>query len=123
MFHRLGYAYQDRRRKAAIDDKYKPARCKYAGWLLKQTQEFLNTFCYTDGTTFYLAEDAAQHSDKQRASLGRKVWRRKDGSDALEDKNVGPSSYAKSQGMPIKIWGLLGNGRLEYWLVPEVVDK
>ena len=46
----------------------------------------------------------------------------KDGSDALQDQNVGASSYAKAQGQPVKIWGLLGNGHLEYFLLPELVD-
>ena len=41
-----------------------------------------------------------------------------DGSDSLEDQNVGPSPYAKSQGRPVKIWGLFFNGRLEYWVLP-----
>ena len=122
-FRRLGYAYRDRRRKAAIEAKYKPGRLSYAAWLLKQDQEYLNTFCYVDGTTFFLANDEAQHADKQRASLGRKVWRREDGSESLEDKNVGPSSYAKAQGKPVKIWGLLGDGHLEYFVVPEIVDE
>ena len=119
-FGRLGYAYRDRRRKAAIAEQYKPARLLYCDWLLKQTQGYLNIFAYTDGTTFFLATNSVGNHDKQRAGLGKKVWRRIDGIDALEDKNVGPSSYAKSQGKPVKIWGLLGNGRLEYFLVPEV---
>ena len=122
-FDRLGYAYRDRRRKPAIADKYKPARIAYCNWLLKQTQAYLNTFAYVDGTTFFLANDEAEHADKQRAALGRKVWRRKDGSDSLEDKNVGPSRYSKSQGLPVKIWGVCGDGHLEYMLLPEVVNK
>ena len=119
---RLGYAYRDRRRKAAIGDKHKPDRLVYCNWLLKQPQTYLNSFAYTDGTTFFLASDEAQCTDKQQAALGRKVWRRKDGQDSLEDKNVGPSAYAKSQGQPVKIWGLWGDGHLEYMLLPEVVD-
>ena len=119
-FRHLGYAYRDRRRKAAISDIYKPARLVYCNWLLKQTQSYLNKFAYTDGTTFFLANDNAQHTGKQRAGLGRKVWRREDGKDSLEDKNVGPSAYAKSQGKPVKIWGVWGDGHLEYWLLPEV---
>ena len=121
-FRRMGYAYRDRRKKAAIGEKYKPARLKYCDWLLKQTQAFLSTFAYTDGTTFFLAVDAAQLEDKQRAGLGKKVWRRIDGSDSLEDKNVGPSCYAKSQGQAVKIWGLWGDGHLEYMLLPDVMD-
>ena len=122
-FRRLGYGYRDRRGKRAIARKYKPSRLAYCDWLLKQTQAYLNTFAYTDGTTFFLAADDAQHDDKQRAALGKKVWRRTDGKDSLQDKNVGASSYAKSQGEPVKIWGLLANGRLEYILLPEVRDK
>ena len=75
-----------------------------------------------DGTTFYLPRTEAENEDKQRAALGKKGWRLKDGSDALEDQNVGPSPYAKSQGRPIKIWGLFFNGRLEYWVLPESDD-
>lgn len=119
-FGRLGYAYRDRRRKAAISDIYKPARIVYCNWLLKQAQSYLNKVAYTDGTTFFLANDEAQHTGKQRAGLGRKVWRREDGQGSLEDKNVGPSAYAKSQGKPVKIWGVWGDGHLEYWLLPEV---
>ena len=122
-FGRLGYAYRDRRRKAAISDKYKPARMVYCSWLLKQAQSYLNTFAYVDGTTFFLANDESQQTGKQRAALGRKVWRREDGSDSLEDKNVGPSAYAKSQGKPVKIWGVWGDGHLEYMLLPEVRDE
>jgi len=121
-FTRLGYAYRDRRRKAAIEEKYKPGRLTYAAWLLKQDQEFLDTFCYVDGTSFFLATGSAQHADQKRACLGRKVWRLEDGSDSLEDHNVGASSYAKAQGQPVKIWGLLGDGHLEYMVLPEVID-
>jgi hypothetical protein len=119
-FGRQGYAYRDRRGKAAIADEYKPARLVYCNWLLRQSQAYLNKFAYVDGTTFFLARDESQHTGKKRAALGSKVWRRKDGSGSLEDKNVGPSSYAKSQGRPVKIWGLWGDGHLEYMLLPEV---
>ena len=122
-FHRLGYAYLDRRRKAAIADTYKPARLLYRDWLLRQKQAYLNKFAYTDGTTFFLATHDAQHKDKKRAALGRKIWRRIDGTDSLEDKNVGPSNYAKAQGNAVKICCLFGDGHLEYMLLPEVKNK
>ena len=122
-FARLGYAYRDRRGKAAIADEYKPARLVYCDWLLKQSQAYLNNFAYVDGTTFFLALDESQRTGKTRAALGRKIWRRKDGTESLEDKNVGPSSYSKSQGKPVNIWGLWGDGHLEYMLLPEVKTK
>ena len=122
-FDRLGYGYRYRRSKAAIGQKYKPARLKYCDWLLKQPQGYLNKFAYIDGTTFWLPRTEEENRDKNRACLGKRVWRLKDGSDSLEDGNVGPSSYAKSQGRSVKIWGLLFNGRLEYWLLPEKEEK
>ena len=119
-FARLGFSHRDRRRKSAVPEAHKPARLAYCDWLLKQKQSFLNKFAFTDGTTFYLAADASQKEDKERAALGRKVWRRADGKDSLEDKNVGPSGYAKAQGTPVKIWGMYGDGHLEYMALPAV---
>ena len=40
------------------------------------------------------------------------------GKDGLWDENVGPSLYAKSQGLPVKIRGFFGNGRLFYHVLP-----
>ena len=121
-FQRLGFAYKYRRKKAAIGEKYKPARLSYCDWLLKQSQEHLNKFAYIDGTTFFLPRTEVEQRDKQRACLGPRGWRLADGSDSMEDKNVGPSAYAKSQGNPVRMWGLFCNGRLEYWVLPEEPD-
>ena len=74
------------------------------------------------GPPHQFSRTEAELSDKQRAALGPKCWRLSDGSDALEDKNVGASSYAKAQGKPVKIWGMLLRGRLEYVLLPEELD-
>jgi transposase len=41
-----------------------------------------------------------------------------DGKDGLWDENVGPSLYAKSQGLPVKIWGFFANGLLHYHVLP-----
>jgi hypothetical protein len=108
---------------AAIGDTYKPARLKYCDWLLKQDQTFLNKFGYLDGTTFFSPRTEEENRDKKRACLSPRGWRMADGSDSIEDKNIGASSYAKSQGKPVKIWGLFFNGRLEYWVLPEEVDE
>lgn len=45
------------------------------------------------------------------------------GEDSLEDRNVGASAYAKSQGLPIKIWGFFCDGRLEYLALPKAYTK
>ena len=101
---RLGYAWRLRRGKAAIAKKYKPERLAWSKWVLTQPQGDLNRYAYVDGTTFNLARTPEEHEDHKRAALGKYCYRMSDGSDALEDQNVGASSYAKSQGQPIKIW-------------------
>ena len=40
------------------------------------------------------------------------------GADGLYDDNVGPSLYAKAQGLPVKIWGFFSNGHLLYYVLP-----
>ena len=50
-FGRLGYSYQARRKKAAVDPKHKPARIKYCNWVLQQDRADLDHWAYTDGTT------------------------------------------------------------------------
>ena len=115
---RAGLAWLNRRMKSAVPKPYKVARQRYCKWLLKQRAAFLNRFAYTDGTTFYIARTEDENSDKQRAGLGRRVWRMANGKDGLWDENVGPSCYAKGQGRPVKIWGIFADGRLEYWVLP-----
>ncbi len=41
------------------------------------------------------------------------------GKDGLWDDNIGPSLYAKSQGLPVKIWGFFCDGMLRYWVLPK----
>ena len=43
-----------------------------------------------------------------------------DGSDGLYEDCVGPSSYYKAQGIPVRIWGLLANGQLFVAVRPKV---
>jgi len=116
---RMGYAWRLRRGKAAIARKYKPERLTWSDWVVTQPQKDLNRYAYIDGTTFYLAKTAEQHEDKERASLGKFCYRMENGEDSLEDRNVGPSCYAKAQGLPVKIWGFFCDGRLEYYVMPK----
>ena len=121
--HRLGLAWRLRRNKAAVSRKYRPARRSYCNWALREPRRNLVRWAYLDGTSFYLARTPEEHADKQRASLGKHVWRLETGQDSLEDKNVGASSYAKAQGQPIKIWGFFCGGRLEYYVLPKAVTS
>ncbi len=121
---RMGFVWRLRRGKAAIGKKYKPERLDYSDWVLKQPQKELNRQAYVDGASFYLATTAEQHEDKQRACLGKHCYRLQTGEDSLEDRNVGASSYAKAQGLPIKIWGFFCDGHLEYYVLPkDYTDK
>ena len=45
------------------------------------------------------------------------------GKDGLWDENIGPSLYAKSQGLPVKIWGLFADGALYYHVLPADKKK
>lgn len=114
-----GLKWLRRRRKTAVLKRHKAPRKLYCTWVKAQAQSFLNKFCYTDGTTFYLARGPAEQEGKQRAALGPWVWRMANGKDGLWDENVGPSLYAKSQGLPVKIWGMFANGRLFYHVLPK----
>ena len=116
--HRAGLAYLRRRRKSIVPPEWRARRKVYCRWLKRQPQGKLNRYAYTDGTTFYLARGAAEDEDKRRAALGPSVWRMSSGKDGLWDENIGPSLYAKAQGLPVKIWGFFADGRLEYYLLP-----
>ena len=94
-------------------------RQAYAKWVLARHQPTLDRFAYTDGTTFYLARTWPEKADKNRAALGKCVWRMTNGKDGLWEENVGPSLYAKAQGIPVKIWGFFADGRLEYHVLPS----
>ena len=121
--HRLGLAWRLRRNKAAVSKKYRPARRSYCRWVERQPRRDLLRWAYVDGTSFYLARTPEEHEDKQRASLGKHVWRLQTGQDSLEEKHVGASSYAKAQGLAIKIWGFFCGGRLEYYVLPKALTS
>ena len=74
---------------------------------------------FTDGTTFYLARSDTEKASSRRRALGAMVWRMADGSDALLEDCIGPSSYSKGQGLPVRVWGVLANGVFYYTILPE----
>ena len=115
---RAGLAWLRRRRKTSIPSEWKKKRLAYCKWLLRLSTNAMRRFAYTDGTTFYLARGHVDKHDKVRAALGPHVWRMANGKDGLWDENVGPSLYAKAQGLPVKIWGFFSNGMLHYHVLP-----
>ena len=117
--NKAGLAWLRRRRKSIISPEHKEQRLSFARWVLARTSATLSRWAYTDGTVFYLARSAAESFCKKRLALGPFVWRMANGSDGLYEDCIGPSSYAKAQGKPIRIWGLLVAGMLFIYVLPE----
>ena len=117
--HEAGLKWMRRRRKTLVPAKYKKPRVDWARWVLRRTASTLSRWMYTDGTVFYLAVTQSQQEDKVRAALGGGVWRMANGHDALYEDCVGPSSYAKAQGLPVRVWGLLIGGMLFICVLTE----
>ena len=114
-----GLRWLRRRGKTLVPRPVKLLRVQYAESLKRKWQCVLDRYAYTDGTTFYLARSSVQNEDKKRLALGKHVWRMANGKDGLWDDNVGPSLYAKAQGLPVKVWGFFGNGQLHYHVLPK----
>ena len=117
--HEAGLQYLRRRRKTLVPGKYKDSRMKFAARVKRMHESTLKRWAYNDGTVFFLDRDDADAESSSRAALGRFVWRRADGKDALYGDCVGPSSYTQGQGVPVRIWGLLAKGRLHVATLPE----
>ena len=113
-----GLAWLRRRRKSLVPAVHKQSRLDWAAWVLARNTVTLARWAYTDGTTFYLARSGTELSSKARGALGSFVWRQAGGHDALFEDCVGPSSYWKGQGQPIRVWGLLVVGMLFITVLP-----
>ena len=112
-------SYLRRRKKSIVTKEYLAERVTYCQGVKRKRQETLQKWAYTDGTTFFLdrTEEELQHS--QRRALGTHVWRRSDNSDAMYQECLGPSSYNKSLGTPVRVWGMLAAGRLHIHVLEE----
>ena len=67
---------------------------------------------------YYVAGEDAEDASGKRAAHGPDVWRRADRTDALYADCVVPYRYAKAQGEPVKVWGLLAKGVLHCTILP-----
>ena len=116
--HQAGLAWLRRRKKRLVPAPARAERCAYAEWVLRQRNASLKKWAYVDGTTYYLARCESEDVDHARRRLGAYVWRDAAGKDGLFTDNVGPSLYAGTQGRPVKVWGLLANGRICLHVLP-----
>ena len=116
--HDAGLAYLRRRRKTLVAKKFKKDRHAFAARVQRMHIATLARWAYCDGTVFYLDRDDVDHESTTRAALGRFVWRRADRADAMYHDCVGPSGYNKAQGRPVRVWGLLSQGKLHVTVLP-----
>ena len=114
-----GLAYLRRRRKFLVEATYIPERLSYCASVKRKHQATLDKWAYTDGTVFFLDRTAEENVHTKRAALGCMVWRKADGTDALYADCVGPSTYKKAQGKPVRVWGMLANGKLNIEVLEE----
>ena len=117
--HDAGLKWLRRRRKTIVTKEYLPERIAYCKSVITKWQSTLDTWAFTDGTTFYLDRTASENEETQRAALGGWVWRYTDGRDALFQENLGPSCYKKGQGIPVRVWGMLAEGTLYIHILDE----
>ena len=94
-----------RRNKCRVGSQYLDERLAYCESVKRKHQSTLNKWAYTDGTLFYLDRSTAEAEDSKRRTLGTHVWRRSENKDAMHQDCLGPSSYSKGQGIPVKVWG------------------
>jgi transposase len=117
--HEAGLQWMRRRRKTLVARQYVAARVAYCESVSRKHQRTLDKWCYSDGTTFYLDRTEEANESTQRRALGPYIWRRADCSDSLYADCVGPSTYNKAQGAPLRVWGLLAEGHLHISILPE----
>ena len=123
--HEAGLHWLRRPRKSRVAKIYKEGRIKFAEEVLRRQQSTLDRWMFSDGTVFYLDKAAADNEDSARLALGPFVWRASDNKKAMHEDLIGPSSYAKAQGYPVRVWGLLCCGKLHVDILPEdeVMDQ
>ena len=110
--HEAGLEFLRRRKKSIVTKQYLAERIAYCNAVKRKHDTTLLKWAYTDGTVYFLDRSDAEHEHSVRAALGTHVWRRSDNTDALYQDCIGPSSYSKGQGIPVKIWGVLAGGTL-----------
>ena len=117
--------YLRRRKKPIVTKVYLEDRVAYCHSVKRKHETTLLKWAYTDGTVFYLDRSEAEYEHSKRRALGTHVWRKSDNSDALYEECIGPSSYSKGQGVPVRVWGVLADGKLHIHVLDadEVMDR
>ena len=117
--HDAGLAFLRRRKKALVPRRYLKDRIRYCWMVMNMHYSTLLSWAYSDGTVFYLDRSVEENESTQRRALGSHVWRQADRSDAMYFDCIGPSSYSKAQGIPVRVWGVLANGILNIHVLEQ----
>ena len=115
----VGLKHLRRRKKSRITKEYLEDRVEYCRSVKRKHETTLELWAYTDGTVYYLDRTDAEFEESGVAALGPFVYRRSDRRDALFQDCLGPSSYHKGQGTPLRVWGMLACGRLHIHILDE----
>ena len=101
--HEAGLKWMRRRDKMTVTTAYLAPRIAYSEKILHKHKSAVNSWDYTDGCSFFLdrTEEESEHS--HLAALGSYVWRRTAFRDAMYQECLGPSSYNKAQGIPVRV--------------------
>ena len=117
--HEANLSYLRRRSKSIVTKGYLDERVQYCQGVKRKREATLERWAYTDGTVYYLDRSDAEAEDSKRRSLGTHVWRHSDNKDAMYQDCLGPSSYSKGQGIPVRVWGMLACGGLYIHILEE----
>ena len=117
--HEANLSYLRRRSKSIVTAPYFEDRVQYCHGVKRKHQSTLEKWAYTDGAVYYLDRSSAEAEDSKRRSLGTHVWRRSGNKEAMYQDCLGPSSYSKGQGIPVKVWGMLACGVLHIHILDE----
>ena len=117
--HEANLQWLRRCKKPIVEKQYLVERVQYCHGVKRKHESTLQKWAYTDGTVYFLDRNESEHENSVRASLGTHVWRQSDNSDAKWGDCIGPSSYTKGQGIPVKVWGFLACGILYVYILDE----
>ena len=117
--HDAELAYLRRRSKSKVTKQYLAERVTYCEGVKRKRGQSLLKWAYTDGTTFFVDRTDDELEQSQTRALGTHVWRRSDNKDAMFQDCLGPSSYSKGQGTPVRVWGMLACGALHIHVLEE----
>ena len=123
--HDADLHYLRRRKKCLVTEAYLEKRVDYCQGVKRKRNATLEKWAYTDGTVYYLDRSESEHANTVRRSLGSNIWRKSDNSDAMYQECIGPSSYNKAQGIPVRVWGMLACGIIHIHVLDEgeVMDR